>query len=143
MRPDRVSGPGELAGYGRSGRAVAQVLRDAGIRFVVTEWGFATFSDATAQGFSTAWGDVAQDEILRAAGAEHARVMVLTIPQHSTIRLTVQRAAKMNPALIVIARAIRMQNIVELQELGVNATVQPEFEGRYRDGPAGTHRIFL
>jgi Trk K+ transport system NAD-binding subunit len=108
---------------------VAQVLRDAGIRFVVTEWGFATFGDATAQGFSTAWADLAQDEILRAAGAEHTRVMVLTIPQHSTIRLTVQRAAKMNPALIVIARAIRMQNIVELQELGVNATVQPEFEG--------------
>lgn len=118
-----------VAGFGRSGRAVARVLRDAGIPFVVTEWDLATFGDATAQGFPTVWGDVAQEEILHADHAERARVIVLTIPDQSTIRLSTQRARKMNPSLVVIARATRVRNIAELQKLGVTATVQPEFEG--------------
>jgi len=75
------------------------------------------------------WGDVAQEEILHAAQIENARVIVLTIPEQSTIRLSVERARKMNPSLIVIARAMREHNIAELRRLGINAAVQPEFEG--------------
>ena len=35
----------------------------------------------------------------------------------------------MNPSLIVIARAVREDHVAELRRLGVNAMVQPEFEG--------------
>ena len=108
---------------------LALVLRDSGIPFVVTEWDHATFRDATAQGSQTVWGDVAQRRNPPCGSTERARVLVLTIPDHSTIRLSVQRARKINPSLIVIARATRERNIAELQELGVDATVQPEFEG--------------
>jgi CPA2 family monovalent cation:H+ antiporter-2 len=118
-----------IAGYGRGGRAVARVLRDAGIPLVIAEWDHATFSDAQAQGVPAVWGDVAQEEILHAAQIENARVIVLTIPEQSTIRLSVERARKMNPSLIVIARAMREHNIAELRRLGINAAVQPEFEG--------------
>jgi CPA2 family monovalent cation:H+ antiporter-2 len=118
-----------VAGYGRSGRAVARVLRDAGIRFVVTEWDHAAFSDVNAQGHPAVWGDIAQEPILHGAYIENARVIVLTVPDQGTIRLSAQRARKMNPSIIVIARAMRERNVVELRELGINATVQPEFEG--------------
>ncbi len=118
-----------VAGYGRSGRAVARALRDAGIPFVITEWDHAAFSDANAQALPAVWGDVAQEAILHAARAESARIIVLTVPDQGTIRLSVQRARKMNSSIIVIARAMRDRNVAELSELGVNATVQPEFEG--------------
>jgi hypothetical protein len=35
----------------------------------------------------------------------------------------------MNPSLILIARAMRDRDVSELRALGVNAIVQPEFEG--------------
>jgi len=118
-----------VAGYGRSGRAVASVLWDAGIRFVVAELDHAAFSDVNAQGHPAVWGDIAQEPVLHAAHIENARVIVLTVPDQGTIRLSAERARKTNPSVIVIARAMRERNVMELRELGINATVQPEFEG--------------
>jgi len=118
-----------IAGYGRTGRAVARALQGAQIPLVVTEWDHAAFSDANHQGLLSVLGDIAREEILNAAQIKNARVMVLTIPDQGTIRLSAERARAMNPSVILIARAVREHNVAELQALGVNATVQPEFEG--------------
>ena len=140
-----------IAGYGRTGRAVARVLGAADLPFLVTELDHAAFSDANAQGLRTLLGDVSQEEILRAAGIDTARVLVLTVPDQGTIRLSAQRARRLNDRVIIIARAIRDQNVAELRALGVNSIVQPEFEGGiemvrralvpYKYGEARTSRL--
>lgn len=118
-----------VAGYGRNGRAVTRVLRAANIPLVLAEWDHAAFSDAVSQGIEAVWGDIGQDVILHAAGIEHARMIILTVPDHSTIRLAANRARAMNPKIIVIARAVRERNVPELRAVGVDRVVQPEFEG--------------
>jgi len=118
-----------VAGYGRNGRAVTRVLRAANIPLVLAEWDHAAFSDATAQGIEAVWGDIGQDVILHAVGIEHARMIILTVPDHSTIRLAANRARAVNRKIIVIARAVRERNVPELREAGVDRVVQPEFEG--------------
>ncbi|MBL8214143.1 MAG: NAD-binding protein, partial [Bryobacterales bacterium] len=118
-----------VAGYGRNGRAVTRVLRAANIPLVLTEWDHSAFSDASAHGIEAVWGDVAQDVILEAAGIAHARMIILTVPDHSTIRLATSRARAINPKIIVIARAVLEHNVPELREAGVDRVVQPEFEG--------------
>ncbi len=126
---DEPRGHVVIAGYGRTGRAVARALQAAEIPIVVAEWDHSAFNDANAKGFHSIWGDVAQDEILHAAHVENARVVVLTVADQGTIRLSAQRARAMNPSLVLIARAVRQRDVAELRALGVNATVQPEFEG--------------
>ncbi len=126
---DELQGHVVVAGYGRTGRAVARALKAAEIGSVVAEWDHAVFNDANAQGFLSVWGDITQEEILHAAHVKEARVVVLTMPDQETIRLSAQRARKMNPRLILIARAAREHNVADLRAWGVNATVQPEFEG--------------
>lgn len=118
-----------VAGYGRNGRAVTRILRAAGIPLVLAEWDHAAFSDASAQGLEVVWGDIAQDVILNATGIENARMVVLTVPDHSTIRLAAKRARAINPRIIVIARAVLEHNVPELKDVGVDRVIQPEFEG--------------
>jgi len=118
-----------VAGYGRGGKAVTRVLGAAHIPLVVIEWDHAAFSDASSEGLSTVWGDIVQEAILHAAGIEKARIIILTVPDQSTIGLSTQRARAMNPSIIVIARAMLERNVLELRTLGVDRVVQPEFEG--------------
>lgn len=118
-----------VAGYGRSGRAAARILQRAGIPFVVVEINHAVYRGITADGFSGIWGDVTGDEILKAARVDTARVLLLAVPDQTTVHLAVQRTRSLNPAVTVIARALRHPDLLELRRLGVAGAVQPEFEG--------------
>jgi CPA2 family monovalent cation:H+ antiporter-2 len=118
-----------VAGYGRSGNAVARVLRAAGIPLVVVELNHAVFGDLMTQGFAGVWGDITSEVILRAVQIESARMLVLTVPLRSTVQLTVDRARRLNPKLVMIARAALAHHVTELRKIGVDAVVQAEFEG--------------
>jgi monovalent cation:H+ antiporter-2, CPA2 family len=118
-----------VAGYGRNGRAVTRVLRAANIPLVLAEWDHAAFSDASAHGIEAVWGDIGQDVILHATGIRNARMIILTVPEHSTIRLAANRARAINSKIVVIARAVLERNVPELRAAGVDRIVQPEFEG--------------
>jgi len=118
-----------VAGYGRTGRAAARVLHRAGIPFLVVEINHSVFGDLAAAGFSGIWGDITADEIVKAARIDSARILLLTVPDQATVRMAVQRARSLNPAVSVVARAFRRQDVLELRDLGVAGAVQPEFEG--------------
>lgn len=118
-----------VAGYGRSGRAATRVLHRAGIPFVVVEINHAVYSGLAPDGFSGIWGDVTGDEILKAVHVGTARILLLTVPDQTTVRLAAQRALSLNPAVTVIARAFRRLDVLEIRQLGVAGAVQPEFEG--------------
>jgi monovalent cation:H+ antiporter-2, CPA2 family len=118
-----------IAGYGRSGHAAARVLQRAGIPFLVVEINHAVYRRLIPDGFPGIWGDITGDEILKAAHIDNARVLLLAVPDQATVQLTVHRARSLNSGLSVIARALRQQDVIELQRLGVDGAVQPEFEG--------------
>lgn len=118
-----------VAGYGRSGKAVARILRAAGIPLVVVELNHAVFSALNAQDIPGVWGDITSEEILRAARIESARTLVLALPDVNTVQLSVDRARRLNPGIVVIARAALAHQVLELRKQGVDAVVQSEFEG--------------
>jgi CPA2 family monovalent cation:H+ antiporter-2 len=118
-----------VAGYGRTGRAVARALQAAGIPSVVVELNHALMADLTAGGFTGIWGDITREEILHAAQVERAKMLLLTPPDQSTVRLAIERARHLNPSVILIARAVREHHVGVLREMGVAAAVQSEFEG--------------
>ncbi len=134
--PAHLDLPGEalaghivVAGYGRTGKAVARVLQAAGIPLVVVELNHALFGGLNEHGLAGVWGDITSEEILHAAHVESARILLLTVPDLSTVHLSVGRARRLNPKLVVIARAARSHHVAELSDLGVDAVVQAEFEG--------------
>ena len=140
-----------LGGYGRSGRAVVRVLRAAEIPLIVVESNYSLYNDLKADGLTGIWGDVAGAEILDVALVRSAKILLLTMPDPSTVQISVERARQVNPAIIVIARATREHHVNELRDLGVETVVQPEFEGgvemgrqaliRYQHDERATERL--
>jgi CPA2 family monovalent cation:H+ antiporter-2 len=117
-----------VAGFGNSGRVAARLLRRAEIPFVVVELNYAVFSRVAESGFDGVWGDITGEAILKAVQVEEARVLLLTVPDQSAVRLSVECAKRLNPSIVTITRAVERENVFELRELGVDAVVQPEFE---------------
>ena len=118
-----------IAGYGRSGKAAAHVLQKAGIPAIVVELDHAVFTGLASDGLPGVWGDITGERILAAARIQSARVLLLAVPDPSTVRLAIQRARQMSPLVTIVARAARPHHLAELRQWGVDAAVQPEFEG--------------
>lgn len=118
-----------VAGYGRTGRAVVDALQGAGVPYVIIEFNHEAVLRPIEQGVPAIWGDVASEDILRAAGIGHARMLVVAVPEWHAIRLGIERAKRLNPRLFVIARATGVAHVNDLRELRVDVVVQPEFEG--------------
>ncbi|MEO8100327.1 MAG: cation:proton antiporter [Acidobacteriota bacterium] len=129
LPPAQCSAHVIVAGFGRTGRAAARALQVAGIPVLIVESHYASLTAIRDAGFEGIWGDIATDAILHAAHAGEARVLMLTMPDRNIVNLAVERARLINPGLILIARALRERHVAELRAMGVEAVIQPEFEG--------------
>ncbi len=119
-----------VAGYGRTGRAVATSLRDAGVPTVVLELNHQMLEVAGQDGLEDRiWGDVSSEQILRAAHIEEAKMLVIAMPDWQAVQLTIERARHLNPRIYIVARATTSRHLSRMGALGVDAVVQPEFEG--------------
>jgi len=118
-----------VAGYGRTGRAVANALQAAGVAAVVLDVNNQAVAAAEAAGHRGVWGDTSSEEVLHAAGVGHARVLVVAVPDWNAARVAIERSRRINPDLFIVARASAARHLESLAALGVNAAVQPEFEG--------------
>jgi CPA2 family monovalent cation:H+ antiporter-2 len=118
-----------VAGHGRTGRAGVDALQGAGVPYGVVELNLDSLARPLEQGLPVVWGDIASEDILRAAGIVEARMLVMTMPDWHAIRLGIERAKRLNPSLFIVARAIAGQHVEDLRALRADAIVQPEFEG--------------
>jgi CPA2 family monovalent cation:H+ antiporter-2 len=119
-----------VVGYGRTGRAVATALRQAGVPAVIVELNHQMLEIAGQDGIDQRiWGDVSSEEILRAAHVQDALALVVAIPDWQAVRLAIERAKSLNPKVYIIARATTSRHLTTMASLGVDAVVQPEFEG--------------
>lgn len=124
-----MSGHVIIAGYGRTGAAAARSLKAQGIPFLIVELNHSLFEDLSLAGFQGIWGDITRPEILHAAKADAAKVLLLTYPVQALVHLAVENARHINPGLTIIARASQHSDIAALLDRGANVAVQPEFEG--------------
>ncbi|UQZ89321.1 sodium:proton exchanger [Deltaproteobacteria bacterium Smac51] len=117
-----------VVGYGPSGRQVAQALSDQGLVPVVIDMNVDTVNDLTSKGSHAVFGDSSKTDVLRAAGVEKARYLIVTIPDVSTTTATVATAMGMNPNLRVLVRARFLSDKSLLCSLGVSAIAFEEEE---------------
>ena len=87
-----------VAGFGRTGRAVTHVLSASGIPLVVIELNHALLGVLTEERVATVWGDVTREGILRAAGVENAKILVVAVPDQSTVRLKHRTCTRPQPS---------------------------------------------
>jgi len=108
-----------IAGFERFGQIVARVLRARRIRFTALEVSQAQVDFVRRFGNKLYYGDASRLEMLRAAGAAHAELLVLAIDDVEASVRTAEMARRHFPALRILARARNRQHAFRLMDAGV------------------------
>ncbi len=117
-----------VLGGGRVGQLVVRAVRARGFRCVVVDRDQRALDEPASLGAATLYGDAASPAILRRAGLDRARLLVVAIGDPLTARLAVERARAINPRLTVVSRARGRAEVVTLRGLGVSRLADPEVE---------------
>jgi len=108
-----------IAGFGRFGQIVARVLRARRIRFTALEISQAQVDFVRRFGNRLYYGDASRLDMLRSAGAEQARLLVIAVDDvEASVRIA-ELATRHFPQLRVLARARNRQHVFRLMEAGV------------------------
>jgi monovalent cation:proton antiporter-2 (CPA2) family protein len=134
------SSPVILAGFGRYGNYVGRLLRSQGFRPVVLETDAEHVELTRRLGFEVHYGDATRLDILHAAGAQQAKLLVIAISDEETIDLLVATARRHFPHLEIVTRATGMDHRLRLIQQGVHHVFH-ELAGSALD--AGTQTLRL
>ena len=129
-QPDEeIGGHVVIIGYGRVGRHIANLLNLMEIPYLVVDSVAERVQALDRRGVPTLFGDASNSEVLRHAGLNHARALVVAGPDEASSELVVASARDLAPNLPIIARATTEEGITQLANLGAQHVIHPELEG--------------
>jgi len=117
-----------LCGFGRVGSAIGEALETFRISYTVIEIDPDIVKHLRQRGVSCLFGDAVHTKILGEAGAAHADLAVVTVPEIERARLVVRQLRALNPRMAILARAHHGPAREELLAGGATEVVQPELE---------------
>lgn len=121
-----------LCGYGRVGAAVARVLAQEDVPFVVVDPEAEVVARAAADGCLCLQGNAASDEILREAGIGRARALIAAAGSDAANVFIVLSARGLRPDLFMTARAGDQEAESKLKRAGADRTIYPHVLGGRR-----------
>jgi voltage-gated potassium channel Kch len=121
--PYNVSPPDErpviIAGFGRFGQIIGRVLAAKKIPFTALDISAEHVDFVRQFGAEIYYGDASRLDLLRAAKADKAKVLVLAVDDVEASIRTAEAVTKHFPHLTIIARARNRQHAYRLMDLGV------------------------
>ena len=125
---DNLSGHSVICGYGQVGRAIAADMDDGGTEVVVID----RDPDIIADDLFLVLGDATNDLILRDAGIERAKSMVLALDSDVDNLYVALSARSLCPGLFIVARANSAGAVPKLHQAGANRVINPHQIGGSR-----------
>jgi voltage-gated potassium channel Kch len=123
-RPDVI-----IAGYGRFGQIAGRLLTANNFKTVVLDASIEHIELLRRFGRRVHYGDATRLDLLRDAGAEHAKVLLVAIDDTDSTAKLVETAHEAFPNLKIIARAWNRRHAYDLLRSGANAVERETFEG--------------
>lgn len=117
-----------IAGGGRVGQHVAQVLQQIDVPFVIIEMSHRLIDECRALGYPAIYGDASQDYILEVASLDESQQLLITIPNIITTDAIVRYVHRNHPELNIVARADGVEQMEALYADGVYMVIMPELE---------------
>jgi voltage-gated potassium channel len=121
-----------VAGIGRMGSLICSELSEAGAPFVVIDRSEDRVPEMEARGWLFLIGDATQEVVLRAAGLERARALVISIPNDAENVFITLTAREMAPNVRILARAEQPSTQKKLLQAGADHVVLPAAIGAHR-----------
>ncbi|HEX9707912.1 MAG TPA: YbaL family putative K(+) efflux transporter [Steroidobacteraceae bacterium] len=123
--PDR-RGHSVLVGYGRVGRIVAEAFEKSRTPFVVIESDADRVVELRERDLPHIEGNAASHDIIRSAGLEDAKRIVIAIPNAFEAGRIVKHARAVNPGIAIVARAHSDVESRHLADLGADTVIMGE-----------------
>jgi glutathione-regulated potassium-efflux system protein KefB len=120
----KLDAPVVIAGFGRVGHRIGSILTRMEKAYVALDVDANLVADNRAKGFPVYFGDVIKPEVLKAAGAHNAEVIIVTVNDPKTTDYVVSNLVKKYPGKHIYARAHDLEQCRRLRSLG--ATVVSE-----------------
>jgi CPA2 family monovalent cation:H+ antiporter-2 len=124
----RMEGHVIVVGYGLNGQNLARVLREAGIPYRILELDPTLVRAGKGAGEPIDFGDGTRPDILKQAGVERARVLVIAISEPTASAHIVSQARRVRADLRIIVRTRYVSEIERLYSLGADEVIPEEFE---------------
>jgi len=121
-----------ICGFGRVGQIVGRVLRMQGIRFTALERDPGQVEVLRRFGSKVYFGDPARPDLLRAAGAETAKLLVVAVDDMTEALRVVDVARRNFPNLTVLSRARNRRHVHLLLDRGITGQVRDTFHSSLR-----------
>jgi glutathione-regulated potassium-efflux system ancillary protein KefC len=117
-----------IAGFGRFGQIVGRLLFASGVKATVLDHDPDTIELLKRFNFRIYYGDATRLDLLHAAGAVNAKLLVVAIDdQESSVKL-VETVRENFPKLAIVARARNVGHWQQLRSLGVEIVERETFE---------------
>ncbi|MFA5316768.1 MAG: NAD-binding protein [Dehalococcoidales bacterium] len=129
---DKMKGHFVICGYGRVGQVIAYTFQQEGAPFVIIEQNAEAITQAEQAGYLALKGDATSDDVLKAAGLEHARGLVSAVGDDAINTYIVLSARQLRPDLFIEARASGRTSETKLKKAGADRTISPHSIGAHR-----------
>jgi glutathione-regulated potassium-efflux system ancillary protein KefC len=125
-----------IAGFGRFGQIVARLLLASDIQPIVLDFDPDQVETLRTFGFEVHFGDATRLDLLQAAHADHARLLIVAIDDVEASLRLVDAVQENFPKLSIVARARNVGHYASLRQRGVTIVERETFEGALALGRA-------
>ena len=117
------SAPIVILGFGRVGHRIGQILEFAKLPYVAVDHNPSLVAAERQRGRPVFFGDTQKAEILKRAGADETRLVIVTLDDFEATEQAVSTLQQLYPGTVILARGGDLQQCRMLRRLGVKVTV--------------------
>lgn len=123
-----------VAGHGRFGGIINRILLGTGYKTVVLDYHSEQLDMLRAFGFQIFYGDAMRPDLLKAAGIEHAKMIVISLGDKDQITHLTQYIHQAYPHVHIVARAKDRHHVYHLYQAGADDIIRDTFDSAVRAG---------
>lgn len=131
---DGAGGSAIVVGFGRFGQIASQMLLAEGLEITLIDRAPDRVRNAARFGFKVYFGDGGRLDVMRAAGVEGARLVLVCVKDPNESLAICERLRAEFPLLAIYARAYDRTHTIALSHAGIDLSVRDTFESAVRAG---------
>jgi glutathione-regulated potassium-efflux system protein KefB len=117
-----------IAGFGRIGRRIGEILTMANKTYVALDSDASIVEETRNKGYPVFYGDASKPEILKAAGASDAQIIIVSLNDMQAAKQLVASLRETYPEKSIYVRGNDMEQCRELRKLGATGVVSENME---------------
>ncbi|MBN7811964.1 cation:proton antiporter [Algoriphagus sp. H41] len=130
-----------LVGFSHFGTTLGRFLRANGVEATVLDYNPDQVDFLRKMGFKVYFGDATRLDLLHAAGAEDAKILISAINSTETNKKLVELCREHFPSLEIMIRAKNRYEAFELMEMGVESIYREHLDTSIRMGQEALQRL--